>query len=108
MVDDLVAKQVPVIQMFGDYPKLLKNATLPEHLLILLYLWGAKGAAIKDLMTWTAKATTRIPTGTEKANVMRALRRLDANGEVHIDGDQVYIAIPGQKRVENKKLIEPA
>lgn len=108
MVDDLVEKQIPVIQVFGDYPKLLKKATLPEHLLILLYRFGAKGAAIADLMTWTAKSTTRVPNSTEKANVMRALRRLDAGGEVHIDGSHVYIAIPGQKRVETKRLIQPA
>lgn len=108
LVDDLVEKQIPVVQMFGDYPKLLRSATLPEHLLILLYMHGTNGAATTDLMTWTAKSTTRIPTAAEKANVRRALGRLDASGEVHIDGDRVFITIRGHQRVETKRLIEPA
>jgi hypothetical protein len=94
--------------MFGDYPKLLKTVTLPEHLLILLYSRATKGVTTVDLLTWTAKATTRIATSAERGNVMRALRRLDASGEVHIDGACVYITNKGQKRVENKRLIEPA
>jgi hypothetical protein len=108
LVDDLVAKEVPAIQVFGSYPKLLRNVTLPEHLLILLYWRGEKGATRQELSTWTAKAVTRIPTAREKANLSTTLRRLDEKGEVHIDGDNVYIAIPGQHRVENKNLIEPA
>src|SRR6185437_3956846 len=42
IIDGLVTREVPVIQMFGDYPKLLKkNVSLPEHTLILLYRRGA-------------------------------------------------------------------
>jgi hypothetical protein len=70
IIDELVTREVPAIQMFGDYPKLLKDkVTLPEHLLILLYRRGAEGATRAELLTWTAKATTRVPTNTEKANV---------------------------------------
>ncbi|UNB54848.1 hypothetical protein [Mycolicibacterium sp. YH-1] len=108
IIDGLVTREVPAIQMFGDYPKLLKGVTHPEHLLILLYRRGAEGAARVELGTWTAKATSRIPTKNEKAATATALRRLDANGEVHIDGDRVHITTKGQRRVETKRLVDPA
>jgi hypothetical protein len=109
IIDGLVTREVPAIQMFGDYPKLLKiNVTLPEHLLILLYRRGAEGAARTELLTWTARATNRVPTTSEKSNVSTALRRLDAIGEVHIDGDRVQITMVGQRRVETKRLVDPA
>lgn len=109
IIDGLVSREVPVIQMFGDYPKLLKDKmTLPEHLLILLYRRGAEGATKSELGTWTAKATSRVPSASEKANIATALRRLDTAGEVHIDGDRAYITNKGQKRVETKRLIQPA
>jgi hypothetical protein len=107
IIDGLVKREVPAIQVFGSYPKLLKTVTLPEHLLILLYWRGEEGATREELLSWTAKATTRIATAREKSNVSRALRTLDANGEVHIDGENVYITIPGQCWVETKKLVEP-
>jgi hypothetical protein len=59
-------------------------------------------------LSWTAKATTRKPTTRERTNVSTALKRLDAKGEVHIDGDDVFITALGQRRVETKKLVEPA
>jgi len=109
IIDGLVTREVPAIQMFGDYPKLLKDkVTLPEHLLILLYRRGAEGATRAELGTWTAKATNRVPTSREKSNLSTALGRLDAAGEVHIDGDRVYITMKGQRRVETKRLVDPA
>jgi hypothetical protein len=42
IIDGLVKREVPAIQVFGSYPKLLKTVTLPEHLLILLY-WAGRG-----------------------------------------------------------------
>jgi hypothetical protein len=109
IIDGLVTREVPVIQMFGDYPKLLKDkATLPEHLLILLYRRGAVGATKSELGTWTAKKTSRVPSASEKASLSTTLRRLDAAGEVHIDGDHAYITMNGQKRVETKRLVQPA
>lgn len=110
IIDGLVTREVPVIQMFGDYPKLLKDTkvTLPEHILILLYRRGAEGATKTELGTWTAKATSRVPSTSEKSVLATALRRLDAAGEVHIDGDRTYITYKGQKRVETKRLIQPA
>ena len=67
IIDGLVTREVPAIQMFGDFPKLLKgNVTLPEHLLILLYRRGAEGATRTELGTWTAKATSRIPSTSRK------------------------------------------
>ncbi len=108
IIDGLVTREVPAIQMFGDYPKLLKDkATLPEHLLILLYRRGAEGATRAELGTWTAKATSRVPTTREKSNLSTALGRMDAHGEVHVDGDHVYITNKGQRRVETKRLVEP-
>lgn len=109
IIDGLVTREVPAIQMFGDYPKLLKDkVTLPEHLLVLLYRRGVEGATRTELGTWTAKAINRVPTTREKGNLLAALGRLDANGEVHIVGDRVYITIQGQRRVDTKRLIDPA
>jgi hypothetical protein len=109
IIDGLVTREVPVVQMFGDYPKLLKDGVkLPEHLLILLYRRGAEGVTKSELGTWTAKAISRVPSAREKANIATALRRLDTAGEVHIDGARVYITFKGQKRVESKRLIQPA
>ena len=108
IIDGIVTREVPVVQMFGDYPKLLKDkVTLPGHLLILLYRRGQEGASKTELGKWTAKATSRVPTASEKANIATALRRMDAAGEAHIDGDHVYITNKGQKRVEKKRLIQP-
>ncbi|OZC46120.1 hypothetical protein CH286_16635 [Rhodococcus sp. WWJCD1] len=107
IINDLVTREVPAIQVFGSYPKLLKQITLPEHLLVLLYWRGTEGATREELSTWTAKAATRAATAGEKANVSRALRRLDGSSEVHIDGLSAQITQKGQKRVEVQRLIEP-
>ena len=67
-----------------------------------------KDATKIELGTWTAKARSPVPYASEKTSTATALRRLDTVGEVHIDGDRAYIANKGQKRVETKRLIQPA
>lgn len=104
LVDDLVAKEVPAMQIFDGYPRILKDLSQPNHILVLLYWRGSEGATRAELAGWLPKNRSR----SSQSNLSANLRRLSDRHLVHDSGSLIRITIPGEHEVESKRLIEPA
>jgi hypothetical protein len=101
LVDDLVAKEIPAMQIFDRYPRILKDLSQPDHVLVLLYWRGSAGVTRQELSGW-------LPTSNARSNLSRSLRRLSSRHLVHVSDTLIYITIPGERDVESRRLIEPA
>lgn len=99
IIVELVSKDVPLIQVFDGFPRVLKQLKASDHMLALLYWRGVEGATSTELNSW-ARAAMR-------ANLKRTLNALDANDLIHLRGDRYVLTYLGEKDVEQRKLLEP-
>lgn len=96
LVDGIVERQVPLVQMFGDFPKVLRrDLKNPAKALVILYVRGERGASCAELATWL-----RI----ESKEARRILRRHDEATWVHfdVDDDRGVLTRSGIVEVEQK------
>lgn len=80
IIVDLVSKDVPLIQVFDGFPRVLKQLKASDHMLALLYWRGVEGATFTELHSW-ARAEMR-------ANLKRTLNTLDAKDLIHLNGER--------------------
>lgn len=99
IIVDLVSKDVPLIQEFDGFPRVLKHLKASDHSLVLLYWRGAEGAAYDKLQTWA-----RTPM---RANMKRTLKLLDDRDLIHLRGNRYVLTHLGEDDVEKRKLLEP-
>jgi hypothetical protein len=101
IVDDVVARTVPIIQDFGGQLKVLNTSLgARDYCLVLLYHRGSQGATYSELESWV-----RPPM---RANLRRTLRRLeDDSAFVHSDGQILRITQAAERDVERRRLVEP-
>jgi hypothetical protein len=101
IIESLVTRQPPVIQDFGDHPKVLKpNLSASEHALVLLYRQGPQGATFLKLVDWVRPAM--------RPNLRRTLTRLvDERDLLHFDGSVYRITRLGELYVEQNGLLDP-
>lgn len=98
LVDGLVKRQVPLVEMFGDFPKVLRaDLSNPKKTLLMLYNRGDEGASLVDLSRWL-----KVTLGAAR----QTLQRLDARAEVHFDEVKgtAFITKLGIKKVEAMDL----
>lgn len=96
---DLVSKEVPAIQVFNGFPRILKDLKASDYLLALLYWSGATGARLDELKKWVPKKM--------RANLPRTLKMMDDNNLIHLDGSEYLLTYLGIRETENRKLLEP-
>lgn len=99
IIADLVSKDVPLIQVFEGFPRVLKQVRSSDHALVLLYWRGAEGATYEQLQAW-ARAPMR-------ANLKRTLKAMDDKDLIHLQGDRYVLTRLGEDDVEQRKLLEP-
>ncbi|WP_314093986.1 hypothetical protein [Microbacterium foliorum] len=99
IIVDLVSKDVPLIQEFDGFPRVLKQLGASDHMLVLLYWRGSDGASFDELRAWARPAM--------RANLGRTLRGLDGRDLLHFDGSKYRLTRPGENAVERRKLLEP-
>jgi hypothetical protein len=101
IVEELVTRQAPVIQDFNGFLKVLKPSLgASEHMLVLLYQQGAKGATFEQLTSWARPPMRR--------NLRRTLQGLvEEKDFVHFDGTVYVITRRGQQYVDERRLIVP-
>jgi hypothetical protein len=100
MIVDLVSKDVPLIQEFDGFPRVLKKLRASEHFMVLLYWRGVEGAALEDLRDWA-----RPPM---RAQIKRTLAALDEDKDfIHDQGGRYVLTRLGEEYVEKRKLLEP-
>ncbi|MGV9298145.1 hypothetical protein [Amycolatopsis sp. NPDC003676] len=101
MVQDLVTRRYPVIQTFGDHPKVLRSdLRAGEFVLVLLYHVGAHGVVLSDLVQWVNESMRK--------NIRRTIRSLDEKAFVHAGDYRITITWAGEREVERRHLLEPS
>ena len=101
IVDELVTRQVPAVQDFGEFPKVLRtDLSAGDFVLLLLYHRAPHGASLAELTPWVRPKM--------RANLKRTLTRLETEkAYVHLDESTYFITTSGRKHVEAERLFEP-
>lgn len=99
VIVELVSKDVPLIQVFDGFPRVLKQLRSSDHFLVLLYWRGVGGATLAELSAWA-----RPPM---RANIRRTLNGLDEKNLLHATVDKYVLTHLGERDVEQRKLLEP-
>ena len=99
IIAELVSKEVPVIQLFDGFPRVLRDIKASDYCLVLLYWRGAQELAFAELSTWVRPSM--------KTNLRRTLAGLNTKDFVHASSSGWYITQLGEKAVESARLIEP-
>ena len=99
IIIELVSKEVPLIQVFDGFPRILKDLRASDHLLVLLYWRGSNGASLRELDSWVRPAM--------RSNLKRTLAALDAKNLVHTSNDNFTLTHLGERAVEERKILEP-
>lgn len=100
LVEGLVMRKAPVVQDFGDFPKLLNpDLKASDYILVLLYHRGAPGVVYSELLQWVPSSMRR--------NLRRTLRGLEAKALVHQEDKTAWITYAGENSVERRGLLEP-
>lgn len=99
LINELVSKDVPMMQVFDGVPRLLVDLPASDHCLVMLYWRGSQGATFEELRNWA-----RPPM---RSNLRRTLASLDARNFVHSANDRYQITFKGERSVESRKLIVP-
>jgi hypothetical protein len=100
IVDDIVARTVPIIQDFDGALKVLNTALgASEYCLVLLYHRGINGASFAELDSWVRPNM--------RTNLRRTIRRLDEElAFIHLDGNLYRITRAGERDIEQRRLFE--
>lgn len=99
MIDELVSREVPMIQVFDGKPRLLATLGASDHVLVLAYWAGASGVDRKELAGWVPRPMS--------TNLVRTLKQLHEKHLLHYTEPLVRITLSGQKSVEARKLVQP-
>lgn len=99
IITELVSKEVPLIQVFEGYPRVLRQLKASDHLLVLLYWRGAQGATFEELHSWARPAM--------RANLRRTLNNLISRDLLHLQSHLYLLTHLGERDVEKRRLLEP-
>jgi hypothetical protein len=99
IIVDLVSKDVPLIQVFDGFPRILGSLGASDHFLVLLFWRGAEGATFEELRAWARPVM--------RANAKRTLGLLDTKDLLHLQGDRYVLTHLGERDVEDRRLLEP-
>jgi hypothetical protein len=98
-IEALVSREVPMIQVFDGFPRVLRSLTASDHVLVLAYWAGSEGIDRKTLTSWLPKNM--------RANALRTIGQLHDKHLVHLSEPLVRVTRVGQKAVEARGLIQP-
>jgi hypothetical protein len=99
IIDGLITREVPMIQMFEEHPRLLKDIGASDHVLVLLYWVGSPGVKRATLSQWLPLSM--------RTNLSRTLARLHATHLVHYVDSTARITLLGEREVELRGLVAP-
>ena len=100
IVEDLVTRSAPVIELFDGEPRILRtDLRAGDYALLLLYHRGAEGATLEELRQWVRPGMV--------ANLARTLATLDDKALIHAKGGRFRITQAGKKDVEARRLHQP-
>lgn len=97
-IEQLVARDLPVIQEFNGYPRLLKDLKTSDHVMVLLY-WAGRPVTLNELSGWLVPKM--------RANLKRTVQGLSGKHLTHLDGQEVHLTHPGARYVVEAGLLQP-
>jgi hypothetical protein len=102
IIEDLVTREVPVVQEIDGQPVILADLRPRDQALLMLYRAGAKGLTLDELA-----AQLRLD---RKDNLRTRLKALDGAKLVleHPSTARFYITDRGSREVEQRRLAQPA
>ena len=53
LIEELATREVPMIQVFNNKPRILSDFRASDHVLVLLYWAGQEGSTLTELSSWT-------------------------------------------------------
>lgn len=98
LIEQVVTREVPLIEVFNGKPRILKDMKASEHLLVLLF-WQGQRVAHETLRSWLPASMT--------ANYKRTLKTLHGKHLIHDEGGFAQLTSLGQKYVADEGLIRP-
>jgi len=100
VITALVGRDVPVVQEFNGFPRVLRDLTTPQHVMVLLY-WSPRGPLpLAMLRNWMPEGSRR--------NLRRTIGSLEGRHLVHLDDeDVVHVTLLGERYVVESRLLEP-
>jgi len=99
LIEALVQRDLPMIQVFDGRPRILKDMRASDHCLVLLYWVGQGGVTSAVLRSWLPSQM--------RANAIRTLEALHKKHLVHLEGQHVQLTTLGQRDVTKRQLIAP-
>jgi hypothetical protein len=99
IIDGLVTRDVPMIQVFDGHPRLLKTVGASDHVLILLYWAGQELVPKTVLADWMPPSM--------RPNLTRTLNNLHTKHLIHFANSTAQLTILGQRDVEQRRLVAP-
>lgn len=99
VIDGLVTREVPMIQVFDGQPRILKSVGVSDQVLILLY-WAGQDAVSKTVLSGWLLPSMR-------TNLTRTLNNLHSRNLIHFANSAAQLTILGQRDVEQRRLIAP-
>lgn len=99
IIDRLVTRDVPMIQVFDGQPRLLKAVGASDHVLILLYWAGQERVSKAVLAGWLPPSM--------RTNLTRTLNNLHAKRLIHFANLAAELTILGEREVEQRQLVAP-
>jgi hypothetical protein len=98
LIERMVSRSVPVIQQFGEFPKVLRtDLRASEYILVLLIQASPGGVRLSDLRDWVPESMA--------SNMRRTLASLETKALVHLEGDQAFITYAGERYVDTRNLL---
>jgi hypothetical protein len=97
VIDGLVTREVPMIQVFDGHPRLLKTVGVSDHVLILLYWAGQVAVPRSVLAGWLVPSMRK--------NLTRTLNNLHSKNLVHFADSAAQLTFLGQRDVEQRRLV---
>lgn len=101
IIEELVTREVPVVQEIAGQPVILKEMRPRDQALVMLYRAGAEGTTLDELGAWLRVG--------RKDHLKARLHKLDEDRLVlaHPANGRYYISGLGQRDVEARRLLNP-
>ncbi|WP_100469102.1 hypothetical protein [Mycobacteroides abscessus] len=99
IIDDIVKKEIPAIQVIDGFPRLLKNVSGTDHVLLLLYRERAGGIDKSQIRGWLPDNHRR--------NFARIVKTLDGRHHIHQSDERIFLTDLGINQVEDSGLLDP-
>lgn len=100
IIEDLVTREVPVVQEIDGHPVILKDLQARDQALLMLYRAGAAGATLEDLADWLRVG--------RKDNLSTRLTKLDEQKLVfrHPKSGRIHITDKGNEYVQKTGILQ--